>query len=153
MARQELLIRGVTSDDVEVISDLVGRLLEELIGGNTSDPMTLQRITQEVLGIETVTGLLAFEGQSPVGLIMLNECAAIYASGRFGEISELYVAPEHRSKGVAAQLVAEATVLGQRRDWKRLEVGAPTQPEWVRTVKFYLGIGFDEVGPRLRKLI
>ena len=153
MARQELLIRGVTSDDVEVISDFVGRLLEELTGGNTSDPLALRRISQEVLGIETVTGLLAFEGQSPVGLIMLNECAAIYAGGYFGEISELYVSPQHRSKGVAAQLVAEATAVAQNRGWKRLEVGAPSQPEWMRTVSFYLGLGFVEVGPRLRKLI
>jgi len=151
--KQEFHIREVDRDDVAIVSDFVGRLLKELTGGNTSDPVALQRVAQEVLGLKSVTGLLAFDGRNPVGLIMLNECAAIYAGGHFGEISELYVSPQHRSKGVAAQLVAEATAVAQNRGWKRLEVGAPSQPEWMRTVSFYLGLGFVEVGPRLRKLI
>ena len=33
-------------------------------------------------------------GARPVGILTLYECAAVYALGRFGEISELYVAPE-----------------------------------------------------------
>lgn len=88
-----------------------------------------------------------------MGLLMLNECAAIYAGGRFGEISELYVEPEFRSDGVAAKLIEDAVRLGQGRNWNRLEVGAPDQPVWKRTFDFYLRNGFAEVGPRLRKLI
>lgn len=102
---------------------------------------------------ESVTGLLALVDETPVGLLMLNECAAIYAGGRFGEISELYVEPEFRSDGVAAKLIEDAVRLGQGRNWNRLEVGAPDQPVWKRTFDFYLRNGFAEVGPRLRKLI
>lgn len=32
-------------------------------------------------------------------------------------------------------------------------VGAPHQPEWARTLSFCLRNGFDEVGPRLRRVI
>lgn len=30
---------------------------------------------------------------------------------------------------------------------------APGQPDWLRILNFYLRNGFDEVGPRLRRLI
>jgi len=83
----------------------------------------------------------------------LNECAAIYAGGKFGEISELYVRPDMRSQGVAQQLLDHAQQEARARGWKRIEVGAPSQPDWHRTLNFYLRNGFDEVGPRLRRLV
>ncbi len=85
----------------------------------------------------------------PVGLLMLNECAAIYAGGKFGEISEFYVATRHRSAGVGALLVDAAADFGRNRGWLELEVGTPDVPRWQRTVDFYLEYGFKEVGPRL----
>jgi hypothetical protein len=51
---------------------------------------------------------------------------------------------------MAAALVHEATKFGKERGWKRLDVGAPGQPSWARTLAFYLSAGFVEVGPRLR---
>ena len=83
---------------------------------------------------------------------MLNECAAIYAGGRFGEITELYVVPEARSTGVAAALVAAAVRVAGDKGWRRLEVGAPAQPAWARTLAFYERQGFAPVGPRLRRI-
>jgi GNAT superfamily N-acetyltransferase len=84
-----------------------------------------------------------------VGVVMLNECAAIYAGGRFGEISELYVVPDGRSKNVGARLTEAAVAFGRKREWPFIEVGAPSVPAWQRTVDFYLKNGFEEVGPRL----
>lgn len=109
-------------------------------------------IAQEVLPLKSVSGFLAMSEATPVGLVLLNECAAIYAGGKFGEISELYVLPEYRSQGVAAQLLRAAETYAKEQGWKRLEVGAPAQPDWERTLAFYLREGFEEVGPRLRKL-
>ena len=85
--------------------------------------------------------------------VMLNECAAIYANGLFGEITELYVEPANRSCGVAPSLISAAVDLGRRKGWTRLEVGAPDQPRWSRTLAFYLEEGFVEVGPRLKRAI
>jgi hypothetical protein len=51
---------------------------------------------------------------------------------------------------LAAALVREAARFGKERGWKRLDVGAPGQPRWSRTLAFYLSAGFVEVGPRLR---
>ena len=145
--------REIGVEDVAVVAKFVWRLLDELSGGEAPDLAKLRTTTQQVLQLETVTGLLALADETPVGLLMLNECAAIYAGGRFGEISELYVEPELRSHGVAAKLIEDAVKLGQGRNWKRVEVGAPDQPVWKRTFDFYLMNGFSEVGPRLRKLI
>jgi len=84
-----------------------------------------------------------------VGVVMLNECAAIYAGGRFGEISELYVVPDARSKNVGSLLTEAVVAFGRKREWPFIEVGAPSVPAWQRTVDFYLKHGFEEIGPRL----
>ncbi len=61
-----------------------------------------------------------------IGVLTLNECSAIYAGGQFGEISELYVAPDYRSIGVGARLIGAAAEFGRKRGWSNLEVGAPS---------------------------
>ena len=153
MSSETLQTREITEADAEVVAQFVWRLLDELSDGAAPEQADVLAVAHRTLLLETVTGLLAYSGEVPVGLMMLNECAAIYAGGRFAEISELYVEPELRSHGVAASLVHDAIELGKARDWQRLEVGAPDQPAWKRTFDFYLGNGFAEVGPRLRRLI
>jgi hypothetical protein len=50
------------------------------------------------------------------------------------------VIPEKRSAGVAKLLVDATTALGRERSWSRVEVGAPPQPAWERSLKFYLAM-------------
>lgn len=151
MSKPSYTVRQATPADAETLSGFVYKLLSELSDGEEPDRNIIADSARQLLPMATVTGLLAFRGSEPVGAMMLNECAAIYAGGRFAEITELYVRPEHRSFGVASQLVSAATELAGARGWKRLEVGAPHQPEWERSLKFYLREGFEEIGPRLRK--
>ena len=82
-------------------------------------------------------------------MLTLNQCAATYARGRFGEIAELYVVPRGRSAEVGAGLLSAALTFAHARAWHRLEVGAPAVPRFQRTVNFYVRNGFVEVGPRL----
>ena len=84
-----------------------------------------------------------------VGILTLNESAAIYAAGRFGEIMEIYILPELRSEGIGARLISEAKLFGKEKGWPYLEVGAPAQPKWQQTYDFYIREGFREIGPRL----
>ncbi|MEM7343118.1 MAG: GNAT family N-acetyltransferase [Chloroflexota bacterium] len=98
--------------------------------------------------------LIAYnEANEAVGLLTLNECAAIYAQGRFGEIPELYIIPDYRSAGVGAHLIEAASDFGRQRNWPFLEVGAPSVPRWQRTVDFYQRQGFTIVGPRLELIL
>ena len=100
---------------------------------------------------DSVTACLARDADRVVGVMVLNDCSAICAGGRFSEITELYITSESRSHGVAARLLECAMRDAKARGWHRLEVGAPAQPAWARTLQFYLCNGFKEVGPRLRR--
>ena len=152
MTGQIRVVKAAPSDG-ETVGGMVHDLLAELFPESTDefDRNKLCRAAATLLADDTgVWGLVAQTGDGePVGLLMLNECAAIYAGGKFGEISEFYVAPGHRSAGVGALLVDAAADFGRERGWSGLEVGAPDTPRWQRTVDFYLGCGFKEVGPRL----
>ena len=151
--RQPVRIRLATPGDHEAITSLVLKLLSELYDpiewgySQGSLAPAVEKLIQDGSGS---WAFLAYAGQeAPVGILTLNESSAIYAFGHFGEISELYVEPEHRSAGVGAALVDTAIQFARERHWPLLEVGAPAVPKWQRTVDFYLGRGFSIVGPRL----
>lgn len=151
MADQSVTLTRVGVGDAGVVARLIHALLTELSGGTRAwDGAALEATAGELLRDGVVCGVLARVDGAPVGVLMLNECAATYAGGRFGEITELYVDPRYRSQGVAPKLLAEARAIAREKGWDRFEVGAPGQPTWNRTVDFYRREGFVEVGPRLR---
>ena len=84
-----------------------------------------------------------------IATLNLNQCAAIYSGGSFGEITEFYIKPEHRSKGIGTALIIAAKSFGSEKGWSVLEVGAPEPETWQRTIDFYLENGFSHIGPRL----
>ena len=150
---EDIKVVEATVGDADKVGGMVYALLAELFAANieTFDQDKMCRTAATLLDGDTgVWGLMARTADGePVGLLMLNECAAIYAGGKFGEISEFYVAPSHRSAGVGARLIDAAAEFGCSRGWLELEVGAPDAPRWQRTIDFYLGYGFKEVGPWL----
>ncbi|MEE9587009.1 MAG: GNAT family N-acetyltransferase [Hyphomicrobiaceae bacterium] len=149
-----IIVRLAGADDAERVATQVHGLLAELAGKDHIVPSleTVAATARKLLtSDDPVWGLLALdEAGNCLGLLMLNQCAAIYAGGRFGEITELYVQSPARSLGVGRRLIEAARVFAKERGWTRLEVGAPDVPRWQRTVDFYRGYGFEEVGPRLR---
>lgn len=145
--------RRAAPADTAIVARFVHALLDELSGGKAPEIETVEQSARTVLAEAGVSAFIACADGEPVGAMVLNECAAIYAGGKFGEISELYVSPGFRSQGVAPCLIDAALAEGRVRGWRRLEVGAPGQPEWRRTLDFYLRNGFEEVGPRLRRAI
>ncbi|RAR57135.1 ribosomal protein S18 acetylase RimI-like enzyme [Paraburkholderia unamae] len=145
-----LEIREISAGDVSVVARLVDHLLAEL-RGEEGGMIVSDAMVANVLGYEDRSfGFLAVEQDKPVGVLMMTEGVAIFADGAYGQITELYVAPEYRSRAVAAALVERAAEFGKSRGWRRLDVGAPLQPMWSRTLHFYVSVGFKEVGPRLR---
>lgn len=152
-----LTVRAASVADADLVGELAFRLVAE-IAPEAADKIDLDayRATSAKLlnGHGGFWAMIADDADGgPVGLITLNECASIYAGGKFGEIAELFVEPGHRSAGVAAELVDAAIAFARERGWTRLEVGAPDLPRWQRTVSFYLKQGFLEVGPRLKYLL
>ena len=138
--------------DSEVVGELVYSLLFEFFA-EQNHLFPLEKMKNAAAELLTpgsgVWSFLAMMGDDVAGIINLNECAAIYAGGKFGEITELYVKPEFRSRNIGEQLIAQARDFARERGWKVLEVGAPDVPRCQRTVNFYLNNGFSEIGPRL----
>ena len=81
-------------------------------------------------------------------LVLRNTCHL--HRGTFGLIHEFYVLPEKRSSSIGHQLIKAIISHGKGRSWHRIEVGAPNQQIWGRTIFFYKREGFVEIGPRLK---
>lgn len=145
-------IRSAVPADAPVVASLVGALLAEL-GGSPLDAEAEAKLLNragEMLADESVIAFLAFGDERAIGVVTLTACSAIYA-GRFGELTELYVAPEQRSCGVGEALLSACVRFAIDRQWERLEVGTPHLPEWSRTEAFYLKHGFSSVGARMKR--
>ena len=146
-------VRIADVNDHEVVGTLVLELITEL---SAPKPVTASRdeVSKTARGLLSGQNLWAFLAESnnlePAGVLTLNACAAIYAGGHFGEITELYVRPTFRSHSVGKQLVQAAIEFGKTRGWTRLEVCAPPVPPWERSVSFYQDNGFVLLGPRLK---
>jgi GNAT superfamily N-acetyltransferase len=147
----EFLVIQAAPSDFERVGRLTFELLDELFPELGYERDACIATARALLASESgVWSFIATQSDGrDIGVVMLNECSAIYAGGQFGEISELYVAPDYRSIGIGARLIAAAAEFGRERGWPDLEVGAPSVPVWQRTVDFYLRNGFEEVGPRL----
>jgi GNAT superfamily N-acetyltransferase len=148
-----VIIRRAGVEDAPHVSRFVDALLVELSGSSSAYETRLATASHLLTLRDRIFGFLALEQEEPIGVMMISESAAVYARGMFGVITELYVIPEKRSTGVAEKLIDAGASLGRQHSWNRIEVGAPHQPAWERTVKFYLRAGFAEVGPRLRLLL
>ena len=149
--KSDVVVRRGEPEEFERVGHLIYELMTELYPGAVYQRNAYVDAARTLLtGSEGVWSYLAMTSAGrDVGVVTLNECAAIYSGGRFGEISEFYVVPDFRSKGVGALLIEAAISFGRERGWPNIEVGAPSVPTWQRTVDFYLRHGFEEVGPRL----
>lgn len=144
-------------DDAEVISILVGELLDEIMLAVREkvfefhqNETVVRARTWMTNGLYTV--LLARAAAVPVGFLALYESYALYTEGVYGTIPELYVRPAYRSRGIGASLLAEAKRVGELRSWRRLEVTTPPLPQFDRTLAFYERHGFAISGGRKLKV-
>lgn len=144
-------IKRARAADANVVAGLVFELLSEFSGNEPSgySVAELTGVANSLLNSKDIAAVLAEHNGEPVGVLVLNGCASLYA-GRFGEITEMYVKPGFRSSRVGEALVEEAVQMARERSWSRLEVGAPEQPTWNRSLRFYKRNGFTETGVRLK---
>jgi len=153
IAVNEIIVERAHPDEYETVGLLVNRLLIELFPDDDEyrEPGKYVSAARYLLDSgDNVWALVAKTAIGEiVGILTLNECAAIYAGGNFGEISELYVDSSQRSSGVGAKLIDAAKQFGIQKGWPEIEVGAPPQPQWKRTIEFYTSRGFVYSGPRL----
>ena len=150
------LIKPATPDDAPVLAALVGALLQEIMDtlGSAEFHFSLDEATtraEDFLERKRYFAFIAWEDGQAVGLVCLYESHALYAEGDFGTISEFYVCPSYRSRGIGHLLLDEARKLGASKGWKRLEVTTPPLPLFQRTLAFYEKHGFAVAGGRKLK--
>ncbi len=152
---QNIKIIEASDSEFSDVSELVKDLLVELAPDSKAEieNMPLEQIAQSLQSSSKIWAFLAKRDDTILGVITLHECAAIYAGGVFGEISELYVKPRYCSANVGDLLIRSAIEKGRELGWKRIEVGSPPANESPRTIKFYEDKGFKCTGSRLRCLI
>jgi len=139
--------------DKETVLQLVETLLRELEGESGEfEGINKEKVWREMAqNQERFNAFIAKDEKgAPIGILTLVETFAIYAGGNYGVIDEMYVAPAYRAQGVGKLLLAAAREYGKQRSWLRIDVTAPPEEEWARTVKFYEREGFVFTGPKMR---
>lgn len=159
-------IRRAEASDAPLITALTGELLEEIQQGIgepvfSFEPAASHRQLERALQRQRCIVLLCAGKEldpqaaaDAAGFLSLCEGFALYAGGDFGIITELYVRPRWRGRGIGRELLAAARQHGRRQGWIRLEVTTPPLPAFARTLAFYERDGFAVSGGRkLRCLI
>lgn len=141
-------------NDADLVSIMVYQLLQELYRGDS--PVSDEEIYEtchQLMDDEDprFCALIAFdEKRKPLAVMTITEAVALFAKGRYGLITEFFVDPVHRSRGVGERMIAHAADLGRRRNWSCIELNTPGGDEGRRAVNFYLREGFRNIGPTLK---
>jgi GNAT superfamily N-acetyltransferase len=148
-------VRPAGGGDVAAVALAVEELLLEL-GGRRPAREELEAEIRAALEDPAVGAiLLAESGGAIVGVLSASWQRALHVPGRYATIQDLWVDPEWRSRRVGAALVDELVALCGKQGVARIEVGLPRESfDAIRaTEAFYLGNGFEHLGPRMRRLI
>jgi GNAT superfamily N-acetyltransferase len=148
-------IRPAADGDVAALALAVEELLLEL-GGRRPAREQLEAEIQAVLDDPGLGVLIVAEAEGEiVGVLSASWQRALHVPGRYATIQDLWVDGEWRSRGVGAALVNELTALCGKQGVARIEVGLPRESfDAIRaTEAFYLGNGFEQLGPRMRRLV
>lgn len=151
-----ITIRRTGIAEKKAICQMVLRLLHELEGEvQEFGGIDLTKIYDDMESCgKRFNAFLAYEDRTePLGILTLYEGFAIYAGGNYGVIDEMYVVPKHRSQGIGQRLLEAAAEYGRTRHWMRIDVTAPPEPEWQRTLNFYEKAGFVFTGPKMRLML
>lgn len=82
-----LVAKKAAQEDAAVVAGFVCALLQKLSGGDDIDRKAVSATAEALLQHRQITAFVASQNGTPIGVITLHECAAIYAGGVFGEIS------------------------------------------------------------------
>jgi len=148
-------VRPAAEGDVAAVALAVEELLLEL-GGRKPAREELEAEIRAALADPGVGAILIAEaGAAIVGVLSASWQRALHVPGRYATIQDLWVDREWRSRRVGAALVDELVALCGKQGVARIEVGLPRESfDAIRaTEAFYLGNGFEHLGPRMRRLI
>jgi GNAT superfamily N-acetyltransferase len=148
-------VREAEDADVGDVATAVERLLVEL-GGRRPERDELEAEVRALLeDPEGGSVLIAEADGEVVGVLSASWQRAIHVPGVYATIQDLWVDEDWRSRGVGAELVEAIASQARGRGVSRLEVGLPreTFAAIASTESFYRRNGFEQLGPRMRRLL
>lgn len=148
--------KAVLKYESETVLQLMERLITELSDDKKNvKTLRLGKILQDIIEHQDsfVSYLAKDVAGEAVGVINLMESVSVYANGRYGIISEIYVKPQFRKDGIGRLLIEKAIEHGTKKDWNRLEITAPLGDQAIKSVVFYENMGFTHSGPRLKLIL
>ena len=142
-----MTIRAATRDDLPTLFRLTRAFYDE-DGFATSDA-GLRRNLETVLSLPTAH-VVVVEGRAELIAFALTTTAFILESGVVAELQDLYVAPQHRRRGIAAALIDDAARWAQDQSATLLEiVVAPNGRDVSSLVGYYTARGFRDEGRKI----
>jgi GNAT superfamily N-acetyltransferase len=148
-------VRPAGDGDAAAVAAAVEALLVEL-GGRRPPRAELETEIRAVLADPGIGALLVADAEGRiVGVLSASWQRALHVPGRYATIQDLWTDPDWRGRGVGAGLVDELADLCGAQGVARIEVGLPRESfDAIRaTEAFYLGNGFEQLGPRMRRLL
>lgn len=145
--RIELADKNQATSIIELLRELYLELGEEEESIQFLNPKFIEEILNSNL---TDIYLVYNHNQEAIGIITLTQAQSIYAGGKYGLLDEMYVKPGYRSKNIGSQIIQNIKEIALAKQWKRIDVTAPTEERWKRTVEFYEKNGFVFTGPKLK---
>lgn len=147
----EFIIEKATKHQISIVINLLKELYLELGDEAESIRFLDKEFIVKILNSgKTEIHLAKIDEQEVVGILTLTECQSIYAGGSYGLIDEMFIKPEFRSRNIGKALIQKIIIIGKQRNWKRIDVTAPVEDKWKRTVDFYRKCGFKFTGPKLK---
>jgi branched-chain amino acid aminotransferase len=153
-------IRAAELTDIPVVIAGINSLLAELKGVTEFQlPAEATAICQRVIEGKYPGAIFIAnpegDNNSILGLITLTVQEAIHVAGQFVLIQELWVHPEHRSQNIGDDLIQAVETYAHKQGISRIEVCLPTHefPSFSNTHHFYQKSGFEDFGPRMRKML
>ena len=159
VAQQPYTIRTAELTDVPGVIAGINSLLAEIRGiegFQLSETATevCQRLVEGKSGGIFVANRQG-DDKSILGLITFAVAESIHVAGSSILIQELWVHPDHRSQNIGENLIQSVETHGLQQGLTRLEVCLPTHefPTFHNTHHFYQKSGFEDFGPRMRKML
>lgn len=147
-------IERATQKDIHEILLLLKELYTELGEESESIKYLNEEFLKNILNSEQTEIFLAKTADHRVsGILTLTESQSIYAGGAYALLDEMYIVPEYRNSGIGTSLIEKMKEMGKQRNWKRIDVTAPTEERWTKAVNFYEKCGFVYTGPKLKLTI
>jgi GNAT superfamily N-acetyltransferase len=149
------VIREAGEADIAAVADAVEELLAEL-GGSRPARGEVEAEVRAIVEDPRAGLLLVAESEGEIaGVLCASWQRAIHVPGRYATIQDLWVDAAHRSNGIGAELVSAMVARAGEQGVSRIEVGLPKESfAAIRaTEAFYLGNGFEHLGPRMRRLV